>query len=60
MATPEKQPELSFFCLIFMSLRSKPLEGHRQAECFSAPETCSSSRKPGSLPNYFAAALQTG
>jgi len=26
MATPEKQPELSFFCRLLMSLRPNPLK----------------------------------
>jgi len=32
MATPEKQPGLSFFCRLLMSLRYNPLDVHCRAE----------------------------
>jgi hypothetical protein len=54
MATPEKQPGLSFF-FRFAPDRSKIFAEWN----FCALETGNSPRKLGSLPNYFVAALQT-
>jgi hypothetical protein len=59
MATPEKQPGLSFFCLIFMSLRSKPLEGHRQADFFLHLKQAARRTSRARCVNYFIVSVQT-
>jgi len=59
MATPEKQPGLSFFLSNFYVASLQTAWGSSPSRMFSAPETGSSPRKSGSLPNYFIVSLQT-